>query len=102
MLPGCQCPGINGHQMILEIEYGPSTVSPVTQMRRKQMRKTAQPFLSRFGTVIRNEEPRRVPVYDPEKMLMTIDGKPAIWSEDYDDLKDTIITRVRRETTDDQ
>ena len=66
------------------------------------MWKKTNPFLGRFQSVIRHDPSWIKPVYDPERMISTIEGKPAIQCPEYDELNNTIITRIRRETTDDQ
>jgi len=62
---------------------------------------TTKPFLARYGYFAHDEEADKQ-LYDPERMLLTTNGRPVASDPTKDDRGRTLITRVKRETTDDK
>jgi len=62
---------------------------------------TSKPFLTRYD-VWQVQHDDATTTYDPQLMVLMLEGKPAVYEPTYEDRARTRITETQRETSDDQ
>jgi len=63
---------------------------------------TTKPFLARYAVEQTQEECSTTTTYNPNAMLLFINGQPAVLDPNFADAGTTLATQTKRETTDDQ
>jgi hypothetical protein len=62
---------------------------------------TAKPYLAKYE-VRHAQDAKYEAVYDPNAMVLILNGQPAILDPHFDEQGQTSYTKVQRETQDDQ